>query len=94
MAVKGFMGLCQDFFARNPGYYIQPVRINGSVIESLFSRFKYHANGHLSAVNYRGAVAKMIISDAIKKHEDYQSQSVGLHEVLCKHKYKRKKNNK
>ena len=94
MAVNGFMGLCQDFFSRNPGYYVQPVRVNGSVIESLFSRFKYHANGHLSAVNYRGAVAKMVVSDALKKREDYRGQSVGVHEVLCKHKYKRKKNNK
>ena len=54
MAVNGFVGLCQDFSSRNPGYHVQPVRINGSV---LFSRFEYHANRHLSAVNYRGAVA-------------------------------------
>ena len=90
MAVKGFMGLCQDFFTWNPSYYVQPVRVNGSVIERLFSRFKYHTNGHLSAVNYRGAVAKMIVSDAIKKREDYRSQSVGV----CKHKYKRTIGNK
>ena len=84
MAVKGFMSLCQNFFTRNPGYYVQPVCVNGSVIESLFSRFKYHANGHLSAVNYHGAVA------CVSKNE--RTIAVGIHEVLCKHKYKRKKN--
>ena len=53
-----FLGFCRDFLTRNPGYYVQPVRINGSVVESPFSRFKYHANGNLSSVNYHGCVAK------------------------------------
>lgn len=90
ITVKGFLGFCQDFLTRNPGYYIQPVRINGSVVESLFSRFKYHANGNLSSVNYRGCVAKMIISDAVKGGETYRTSSVDLHGILTKKKRKRK----
>ena len=78
--MKGFLG-CQDFLSRNPGYYIQPVCSNGSVVESLFSRFKYHANGNLSSVNYRGCVAKMIISDAVRG-ESYRTSVVDLHGVL------------
>ena len=70
LTVQGFQGLCADFFTRNPGYFIKPVRVNGSVVESLFGRFKYNADGHLSGVNYRGCVARLIISDAVKGIED------------------------
>ena len=88
MTIKGFLGLTEDFLARNPGYYLQPVRVNGSVVESLFSRFKYHANGHLSAVNYRGSIAKLMICDAVRGKEDYRREAIGLRGVLTK-KYKR-----
>ena len=91
MTVKGFLTLCEEFLARNPGYYVQPVRVNGSVAESLFSRFKYHANGHLSAINYRGSVAKLMISDAVKGKEDYRNEKFELHDVLKKKVYKRSK---
>lgn len=90
ITVKGFLGFCQDFIRNNPGYYIRPVRINGSVVESLFSRFKYHASGNLSSVNYRGCVAKMVISNAVKKGEKYRSGSISSHGVLTKKKAKRK----
>ena len=31
----GFTGLCKDFLARNPGYFLKPIRVKGSVVESL-----------------------------------------------------------
>ena len=78
-----------DFLARNPGYFIKPVRVNGSVVESLFGRFKYNADGNLSGVNYRGCVASLIISDAVKGREDYRTTSTDLKDVLNKKKRKR-----
>ena len=62
----GIEGLCTDFLSRNPGHFIKPSRVNGSVIVSVFGRFKYNARGHLSSVNYRGCVVKLIIADAVK----------------------------
>ena len=90
LTVTGFSGLCQDFLARYPGYYIVPVRVNGSVVESLFGRFKYNAGGHLSAINYQGSVEKLIIADATKNTEHYRKDKVNLHGVLTKKKYNRK----
>ena len=58
--IEGFTALCNDFLTRNPGYFLKLIWVNGSVIESLFGRFKYNAGGHLSAVNYRGCVAKLV----------------------------------
>ena len=89
LTVQGFQGLCTDFFTRNPGYFIKTVRVNSSVVESLFGRFKYNADGHLSGVNYRGCVARMIISDAVKGREDYRTTSIDLKDILIKKKSKR-----
>ena len=89
MTVEGFKGLCSDFFVRNPDYFMKPIRVNGSVVESLFGRFKYNADGHLSAVNYRGCVARLIVSDAVKGREDYRTSSIDLQDVLTRKKAKR-----
>ena len=89
MTVEGFKGLCSDFFVRNPGYFMKPVQVNGSVVESLFGRFKYNADGHLSAVNYWGCVARLIVSDAVKGREDYRTSSIDLQDILTRKKAKR-----
>ena len=48
----GFKNLCIDFTARYPGVYMAPLRLNGSVIETLFSQLKYISHGDLSATRY------------------------------------------
>lgn len=53
--VYGLKDFCEDFFSRHPTYYIIPVRINGSAIESLFSQFKFSSGSKLSSVNYASA---------------------------------------
>ena len=53
----GFKGLCQEFTSKHEQYYVVPVRLNGSAVESLFSRFKYDAGGNLSATNYESAIS-------------------------------------
>ena len=57
MMYNGFKGLLTEFVPHHAAHYIVPVRVTGSCIESLFSRFKYSANGNLSAVNYETAMS-------------------------------------
>ena len=61
------------------------------MVECLFGRFKYNADGHLSVVNYRGCVARLVISDAVKGREDYRTSSIDIKikDVLIKKKTKR-----
>lgn len=56
----GFTGLCQDFLNTHPGYFISPIRINGSAIESIFSCLKYISGGHLSATNYSSSLTSLV----------------------------------
>jgi len=56
---QGFIGLCKHFLSRYPGYFITPVRTNGSAIESYFSQQKYAVRGQLSAINYETAQAAL-----------------------------------
>jgi len=50
--VYGFLKFSKWFTTKYPDYFISPLRINGSAIESIFSVLKYTAGGHLSASNY------------------------------------------
>ena len=43
--VYGFKGLVADFLSSHPGDYINPMRINGSAVETLFSQLK-HTSHH------------------------------------------------
>ena len=56
---NGFTGLCNDFLAANPSYFISPIRINGSAIESVFSCLKYISGGHLSSTNYCSSLSAL-----------------------------------
>ena len=45
---------------RHPGYAVYPLRLNGSAVETIFSRLKFITGGHLSAVNYPTARANLL----------------------------------
>ena len=55
----GFTGLCHEFLTSHPGYFISPIRINGSAIESVFSCLKYISGGHLSSINYSSSLTAL-----------------------------------
>ena len=77
--MNGFMGLCEDFTARyGPDHYLVPVRINGSAIESLFSRFKYNADGNLSAVNYETAMSRLLTANSVTQSSDYRKSELNV----------------
>ena len=53
----GFVELCEEFLVSYPGYFIAPIRVNGSAIESVFSCLKYIAGGNLASTNYPSSLA-------------------------------------
>ena len=79
--VSSFLSLCEWFFATfQAPYFISPLRINGSSIESLYSLLKYGAGGHLSALNYASGLARvkarMEISRVTDSGKGYRDQTV------------------
>ena len=68
----GFVGLCEEFLTNHPeGYYIAPLKLNGSAVESLFSQIKFNANGKLSSLNYATAKASVMLKKDI--HGNHRS---------------------
>lgn len=63
IAVEGFLSFCEWFFktvSPNGKYFISPLRINGSALESVFSILKFSSGGNLSALSYGPALGKLI----------------------------------
>ena len=52
-----FIGLHEEFLTSHPGYFISPIRVNGSAIESVFSCLKYIAGGNLASTNCPSSLA-------------------------------------
>ena len=55
----GFTEFCQSFLQTFPVYYIWPLCLNGSALETIFSQLKSSMNGHLTSVNYAPALATL-----------------------------------
>lgn len=91
----GFVGLCQSFVTANPGYFIIPVRVNGSAVESYFSQLKFAAREQLSSVNYewaRAAVETCKAASAKRPSEnDYRDADIDVQFVGLKKKARYKK---
>ena len=76
--VSSFLGFCEWFFANfKAPYFVSPLRINGSSIESLYSLLKFGAGGHLSALNYGSGLARVKarvevsrVTDSGKRYRD------------------------
>ena len=80
---RGFKGLCEDFLLDHPGYYIVPVRISGSAIESVFSCLKYIAGGNLLSVNYASSLSALVTQNSTstcnsKGENGYRNVSTNL----------------
>jgi len=60
LMVSGFSQLCDWFTDNLPGYYICPLRINGSALESIFSILKFASGGNLSALTYGPSLGRHI----------------------------------
>jgi len=74
----GFLAFCEDFLHRNPAYYILPLKLNGSAVETLFSQFKYNAGGKLTSLNFATAKRSLMLKRDIHGHH---SAAVGYRDV-------------
>ena len=63
--VCGFVELAKDFFERYPGYFLSPLRISGSAVESLFGQYKYMSGNKLDAVNYATCRSKYLAKQTV-----------------------------
>jgi len=60
--VHGFNAFC------HPGYFVSPLRLSGSTVETLFSQYKRLAGGKLDAANYITARAAQLIQQTVVSH--------------------------
>ena len=63
IVVYGFLSFCDWFFTNvspDGKYFISPLRINGSALESVFSVLKHSSGGNLSALNYGPVLGRFI----------------------------------
>ena len=86
---KGFTGLCEDILNDHPGYFISPLRINGSAVETIFSSLKYISGGNLSSTNYPTSFAAFATQRDLAKNPyskpGYRSYTTYLPTCLLKH---------
>ena len=66
--VQGFTEFCDAFLKKYPGYFVSPIRLTGSAVESLFAQYKYTTGGKLDAANYSVARAAFLTKQAISNH--------------------------
>ena len=59
---------CKYFLQKYPGYFVSPLRLSGSAVESLFSQFKYNTGGKLDAANCITARACTLIKQVRASH--------------------------
>jgi len=89
--VYSFNAFAKWFFNTYPTYFIAPLRISGSAVESLFSQYKYSAGGKLDAVNYVTSRCSNLIKQCATSHhagKHYRDELVGVLELpLSKRKY-------
>ena len=63
------------FLEKYPGYFIFPLRVSGSAVETLFSQFKYSAGGKLDDANYSYSRAVSLVKQVATTHhsgKDYR----------------------
>ena len=65
---RGFTGLCEEFLREHQGYFISPLRVNGSGVESIFSCLKYIAGGNLASTNYATSLAALVTQRDVSKN--------------------------
>lgn len=83
--MHGFLSFCEWFFTSvspDGRYFITPLRINGSALESIFSVLKHTIGGNLSAIAYSPALGRLISRKSLAENNNfekgYRDQSLNL----------------
>ena len=66
--VYGFKAFCKYFLEKYPGYFVSPLRISGSAVESLFSQYKHNTGGKLNSCNYTTARCAHLVQQCASNH--------------------------
>ena len=72
---------CKYFLQKYPGYFVSPLRLSGSAVESLFSQFQYNTKGKLDAANYITASACTLIKQVRASHQrgkSYRDKEISI----------------
>lgn len=80
---QGLKSYCEEFFTLHPGYYVIPLRANGSAIETIFSQLKHASGGSLTAVNYESARAQLMTKRSVHGphvKDDYRNAPIYVKE--------------
>ena len=89
--IYGFRGLASDFLSSHPGHHINPRRVNGSGVETLFGQLKHTTGGNLTSCNYSAAKATMLTKRSVhgrKLKDDYRDTPLCIRQPELKRKKK------
>ena len=87
--VYQFKAFCGWFLTACPTYFVSPLRISGSVAESLFSQYKHIAGGKLDAVNYTTARGVHLMKQIVSEYHSgagYRDQTISGDELGLRNK--------
>ena len=85
----GFTEFCKHFVSIFPGYYIWPLRLNGSALETIFSQLKFNMNGQLSKCQ----LLSSSYNTEVKTTHSWVEGKVRLQKdtIICKRNFSKKK---
>ena len=77
--VYGFIALTKHFLKSYPGYFLSPLQISGSAVESLFGQYKYMPGSKLDPANYATCRSKYLAKQAVHHSgQFYQDQELSI----------------
>lgn len=85
----GFQGLVVDFLSTHPGYHINPRRVNGSGVETLFGQLKRTTGGSLTGSSYETAKATLPTKQSVqgrKSKDDYRDTPLNIRQAELRRK--------
>ena len=69
----GFLSLTKSFLQDHPKYHVNPRRVNGSAVETLFSELKHTTGGNLTGPSYETGKATILTKRLSKGKNQYRS---------------------
>ena len=88
--VYGFINFTESFLREHPDYYVVPLKLNGSAVETLFSQFKFETHGKLSSLNYstarKSVILKKDIHGSTKAARGYRNTALYVRDKVLKRK--------
>ena len=87
--VYGFRGLISDFLSSHPGYHVNPRRLNGSGVKTLFGQLKHTTGGNLTGHSYETAKATLLTQRSVhgrKTKDDYRDTPLNMRQAELRRK--------